>query len=212
MKITILILLTFCQVIISKAQTDVYNKMSNSRFVKIAHNDEVNGTDTFIVDLNKDQTFAFYKNSIEHRTWIVGKWRINNGMLILTNKYPSEKPLKIKILPLNDCNEYLPDFLNNKGQIAEHFFMDAKNYTYTTGGIIPYTELDSLRDSVRICANGASLCSNMFSIPYKDCYKLIIDIDIDPITYDASLKSMYFKMQKNKLIFIKSELSGSIPD
>lgn len=195
------------------AQQDiVYVKEQKGIYKRIVYNGGIGAFDTFIIELFKDQTFNLSKKGVEasglHMT---GHWESKHNTVVLINRYPSDKFLKIQVLPITDsCNEYFPDLLDSKGLATFKYFMNANNYTYSSGGIIPYKELDSLRGNVRICSNGGNYCSDVFAIPYEKCYKILIDMDLEnPDNYNSYTKKIYFKKQRNRLKYIKAEEVGT---
>lgn len=129
----------------------------------------------------------------------------------MTNRYPYEKPLSVRILPIKNCNDYLPDIVDSNGNTTYEFYMNANNNTYNSGMKIPYTELDTIRKSVRICSNSGNHCSKTFSIPYKDCYGIIIDMSVNPNDYNGSIRKMYFKKYKDRLELVRSDKSENAP-
>jgi hypothetical protein len=214
MRDNVLLIFAFCLATNYYAQAQhVYTKTSNGPYVRIVHNDETNTTDTFIIDLHRNYIFTFSKKGGEATGMrMIGNWKAKGNIITLTNHYPSEKFLTVKVLPYRDsCNGRLPALIINNGKVTRSFFLNANGNTYTPGDIIPYAELDT-SGKVQICSSVSNLCSDWFTIPYKDCYRFLIDIDIDPVGYDAGLTKMYFRKQKNKLKLIKSESSRPIPN
>jgi len=160
-----------------------------------------------------ENSFMLYRTGALNRIEVIGTWKLDKGVFTFTNKYPSEKFLKVKILPVKDsCNGFLPPITDNQGQNSSVFFLDANHYTFTNGDIIPYAQLDSLKQTMRICAAGSQICTDTFSIVYRDFYKLVIDVDVDVSNYNSSLRVAYFRKQKNCLKLIKAESSRPIPD
>lgn len=179
-----------------------YVKIAKNKYMKTVVNSETNSIDSIFLNFNKDSTFI-----IQNRkgTEMLGKWKRKGDEFVLTNQYYSEDFFQVNIIPLaNDCNGNLPPIINAKGYIVEKFYIDANQNSYTLGDKIPYTELDTA-SKVRICSFSGSHCSDWFIIPYKDCYRFVIDIDINPEIYNGIVRKLYFKKERNKLTFIKSE-------
>lgn len=207
MKRTIILFLalwSICCCCYSQTQKISFDKIGESIYARSFVNVETNKLDTLFLSFNADSTFYIQSNlGIE----MIGRWENKRSLIILTNKFSSDKFLSVKVVPLrNNCNGYLPSIVNEEGNIANYFYLDANQNSYTSGDLVPYVELDTA-GKVRICSLTGSHCSDWFIIPYKDCYSFIVDMNVNPNIYNGAIKKFFLKKKGNRLILLKSELS-----
>lgn len=183
----------------------IYNKVARHKYMSLVHNEETNTKDTLYLTLKVNRTFIIRRTGAWDAIVLAGKWDPKKGGIALTNRHPDNEPLSVRVVPYTDsCNGYFPGLIDSTGKIRYDFHMNANGYTYNSGMIIPYAELDSIRSRIKVCANFGYFCSNEFSIPYNDCYRIIIDMEFEPQWYNGAIRELYFRKETRKLILDKT--------
>jgi len=189
---------------------DVDKKIGSGLYMGLAKNIETNTMDTLYTTLNTDHTFIIRRTGERNKVVLAGGWQQKGRWITMTNRYPYEKPISVRVLPYTDsCNGYFPDLMDSTGKVADRFYFKVHGMPYFNGDIIPYAELDT-SGKVRVSSTGGNHRSDWFTIPYKDCYRIIVDMEFNPDDYNGAIRKMYLRKRKNKLELMKSESSGNL--
>lgn len=185
-------------------QLEIYYKIAPNQYESLVHNEETNTMDTLNLTFTPNHTFIIRRTGTWDDIILAGEWKQRCRNIIMTNRYPYHKPLSVKVVPnIDSCNEFLPDLVDGTGRVRYDFHLNMGRYTYSSDMKITYTELDNYRDSVYICSSYGYYCSENFSIPFKECYRIIIEMEFNPERYNGAIRKLHFRKQGSQLKLLK---------